>query len=49
MISIKIPDELENKLKTEAIDREMSISALIRWIIKDYFKNKENGLRDIKH
>lgn len=40
MISMKIADELEKKLKIEAEDREMSVSALVRWIIKEYFKNK---------
>lgn len=40
MLSMKIPDELGNKLRIEAKNREMSVSALVRWIIKEYFKNK---------
>ncbi len=42
MLSLKMPEELENKLKEEAKEREMSVSALIRWIIKEYFKKKED-------
>lgn len=42
MLSLKISEELEQKLKEEAKEREMSVSALIRWIIKQYFKEKEN-------
>ena len=40
MLSLKMPKELEERLKTEAKECEMSVSALIRWIIKEYFKNK---------
>ena len=42
MLSLKMPEELEQKLKEEAKEREMSVSALIRWIIKEYFKKKED-------
>ena len=42
MLSLKMPEELEQKLKEEAKEREMSVSALIRWIIKEYYKKKEN-------
>ena len=42
MLSLKMPEDLEQKLKEEAKEREMSVSALIRWIIKEYFKKKEN-------
>ena len=42
MLSLKMPKELELQLKNEAKNREMSVSALIRWIIKQYFENK-NG------
>lgn len=41
MLSLKMPENLEKKLKEEAKEREMSVSALIRWIIKEYFKKKE--------
>ena len=44
MFSLKMPEELEQKLKEEAKEREMSVSALIRWIIKQYFKEKKNDL-----
>ena len=37
MISLKMPEELENQLKETAKEREMSVSALIRWIIQQYF------------
>lgn len=40
MLGMKIPDDLEKLLRKEAEEREMSISALVRWIIKEYFKNK---------
>lgn len=40
MLSLKMPEELEKLLKDEAKKREMSVSALIRWIIKQYFKEK---------
>lgn len=42
MLSLKMPEDLEQRLKEEAKEREMSVSALIRWIIKEYFKKKEN-------
>ena len=42
MLSLKMPKELELKLKSEAKNREMSVSALIRWIIKQYFENKND-------
>ena len=38
MLSVKMPTELEELLKKEAKKHEMSVSALIRWIIKEYFK-----------
>lgn len=40
MLSLQIPDELKIKLKEEAKEKELSVSALIRLIIKDYYKNK---------
>lgn len=44
MLSLKMPEELEQMLKEEAKKREMSVSALIRWIVKQYFKEKKNDL-----
>jgi len=44
MLSLKMPEELEQMLKKEAKGREMSVSALIRWIIKQYFKEKKSDL-----
>ena len=38
MISLKMSEELEKQLKETAKEREMSVSALIRWIIKEYFR-----------
>ena len=46
MLSLKMPEELERFLKDEAKKREMSVSALIRWIIKQYFKEEENDGKD---
>ena len=40
MLSVKMPIEMEQMLKKEAYEREMSVSALIRWIIKQYFKEQ---------
>lgn len=40
IISLEISPELKEKLKGEAAEREMSVSALIRWIIKQYFNKK---------
>ena len=40
MLSLKMPEELEKFLKNEAKKREMSVSALIRWIIKQYFEER---------
>lgn len=37
MLSLKLPDEMKQRLKEESKKREMSVSALIRWIIKQYF------------
>lgn len=39
--SLELPEDLKKQLQVEAADKEMSISALIRWIIKQYFKNKK--------
>ena len=41
MISLKMPEELEKQLKETAEEREMSVSALIRWIIKEYFRENK--------
>lgn len=35
---------MELRLKEEADEREMSVSALIRWIIKQYFKENSNDI-----
>ena len=38
IITLEVSEELKDILKKEATEREMSVSALIRWIIKQYFK-----------
>ena len=45
MLSLKMPEELEQMLKEEAKEREMSVSALIRWIVKQYFKEQDEKER----
>lgn len=48
-LSLDIPEDYKNKLTTIAKDREMSVSGLVRLIIKEYLKNvgcKENINRD---
>lgn len=37
IISLELPNSLKNKLKEEANEKEMSMSALIRFIIKQYY------------
>lgn len=42
IISIEIDKELKEKLTNEADNKEMSVSAFIRLLIKNYFKLKKN-------
>ena len=42
IISLEIPDDMKEKLKKESKDREMSVSGLIRLIIKQYFKERND-------
>lgn len=39
-ISLEISREIRDKLKLLAIEKEMSISGLIRYILKNYIKEK---------
>lgn len=41
MISFEISDELREKLRVEAFERKLTISASIREILEEYFKEKE--------
>lgn len=41
MISFEISDELREKLRVEAFERKLTISASIREILEAYFKEKE--------
>lgn len=41
---LRTPEELELKLKEEAKECEMPVSALIRRIVKQYFKEKKNDI-----
>lgn len=40
MISFEIPDELREQLRVEAFERKLAISATIREILEQYFKDK---------
>lgn len=39
MVTVEMPKELKEKLENISKDKEMSVSALIRWIIKEWLKN----------
>jgi len=39
-IHIKVPEELYNKLKKEAEQKNISLASLIRMISSDYFSRK---------
>ena len=41
MISFEISDEWREKLRVEAVERKLTISASIREILEEYFKEKE--------
>lgn len=45
IISLQIDDLQVNKLKVIAEDRDMSVSALIRMMIKQYLKEHENEVQ----
>ena len=40
--SIRLPDEMYNKVQTEAIDKKRSITKQIEYIIEQYYKIKEH-------
>ena len=42
IISLELPIELKEKLATDAKERELSVSAFIRYLIKQYY-NKETS------
>lgn len=42
IISFEIPDELREKLRLEAFNKKLNISALLRQIIEIYFESLEN-------
>lgn len=41
IISLELPTELKETLQKEAEQKEMSTSALIRYIIKKYYKDQK--------
>ena len=43
MISLELPDDLKQTLQSEASEKEMSTSALIRYIIKQYYVKTKIG------
>lgn len=45
IISLQIDEEQVSKLKVIAEDKEMSVSALIRMMIKQYLKERENEVQ----
>lgn len=40
MIGLEIPQEIKDKLEEEAREKEMSLSGLIRLLIKEHLKTK---------
>lgn len=44
LISLEIPETLRKDLKKEAYERDLSVSAVIRYILEEYFKSKNNGI-----
>ena len=43
MISLEISDELREKLRVEAFNKCLTISATIRTILENYFEEKDNA------
>ena len=43
IISLELPEELKQRLQTEAKEKEMSTSAFIRYIIKQYYNSKSGS------
>lgn len=41
MIALEMPESLYQKLRKEAFERELSISAILRYIAEMYFLDKE--------
>jgi len=41
MIALEMPESLYQKLRKEAFERELSISAIVRYIAEMYFLDKE--------
>ena len=43
LISLEIPETLRKDLKKEAFEKDLSVSAVIRYILEEYFKNKNKN------
>lgn len=43
LISLEIPETLRKDLKKEAFEKDLSVSAVIRYILEEYFKNKKEN------
>ena len=43
LISLEIPETLRKDLKKEAFEKDLSVSAVIRYILEEYFKNKSEN------
>lgn len=43
LISLEIPDSLRKDLKRESFEKDLSVSAVIRYILEEYFKNKSGN------
>ena len=43
MIALELPESLYQKLRKEAFDREVSLSAIVRYIVDIYFIDKEEN------
>ena len=46
MIALEMPESLYQKLRVEAFNRELSISAIVRYIAEMYFLDKEEKGED---
>ena len=40
-INLEIPEDIKSKLAELAKEKEMSLSGLVRFILKDYLKNND--------
>ena len=43
LISLEISETLRKDLKKEAFEKDLSVSAVIRYILEEYFKNKNEN------